>query len=104
MQVSEVLERSLQTLEDEGWCKTGAYRDGDDRCIVAALWHTISQELEWQDGGRLLMDSCLRVLRGGTGMANIAFWNDHPARTFGQVRETLRRAVAEAERCELVAA
>lgn len=103
MQVSEVLERSLQTMEEEGWCKN-AYANEDGGCVLWSLWQNISQIAEWQTGGQPIMDECLRALRGVTGVANIAYWQDHPDRTFSQVRETFRRAIAESELRERVAA
>jgi hypothetical protein len=103
MQVSEVLERTLQTLEDEGWCK-GAYSNEDGRCVVSGLWAVIGEEHEWQHGGQSLMMACLKALRETTGIPNIALWNDAKGRTFSDVQITFRRAIAATSAREQVAA
>lgn len=102
MEVSEVLERALRLLEDDGWCQ-GTYRLGMGHCAVGALWSVLGDAYTWDDG-RSLMMACLASLRNVAGIGNIAIWNDDPARTFAQVRETYRRAICEAELHERVAA
>lgn len=103
MQVSEVLERTLDRLEMGGWIKC-EYRNEDGDCLVGALYGVISEQYTWQGGGQALMIACTRVLRQQTGIANLTWWNDQPGRTMSQVREVLRRGICEAGMGELIAA
>lgn len=92
--VREVLGEALEDLQEGGWCQ-GAYVNEDGQCLTHSLFIVIDRAMSWRSGGRLLFIRCSRAIAQQTGMPNLALWNDHPSRTFSQVSEVLRRAIAE---------
>ncbi len=101
MNTSSTLEDALSLLEERGWAQ-GRYGDSDGGyCIAGAIYQ---QLIDTSNDWRVPLHHAVRALAQVTGVPNVAMWNDAPERTFSQVREVMRRAIAETAAPELIAA
>lgn len=91
MTVSEVLDRALQLMEEQGWTQN-AHQDEYGICPARALYRAVTEYTTWRGGGLADFMRAMRAIQFETGCPNLAMWNDNPERTFDEVREVFRRA------------
>jgi hypothetical protein len=93
MDTTEALSRALLILEEDGWIQN-RYCDEENggNCMASAVYKAI--DMPWREG-LPLFQNVARALCQQTGRMNMALWNDNPDRTFSEVREVFRRAIAE---------
>lgn len=93
--ISQVLLAAAARIERDGWCQGGCGRDGDRRCMMAALGDEHDLALPTAPSWLTLYRALERHIRPGSKLLSV--WNDQPDRTVDEVLAALRGAAAEVE-------
>jgi len=90
----EIVMKSIQTLQERGWCQGGLDNDRGQVCLMGAVVKTVQNTKAyhdiwddfWMDFNNWVIAKC---------GVNPVFWNDKPGRTKEEVIALLREYAAE---------